>query len=108
MPVLRLSPGRLTLPLLRDLWTAPRRFAIDASARPAVDAAAKTVDRVIASGQTVYGVNTGFGLLAIVGAKLLLVDAAHAGTAIWTGTLIGVALLVIAASYFAPRPPAQN
>ncbi|NDP43476.1 MAG: histidine ammonia-lyase, partial [Aromatoleum sp.] len=64
MPVLRLSPGRLTLPLLRDLWTAPRRFAIDASARPAVDAAAKTVDRVIASGQTVYGVNTGFGLLA--------------------------------------------
>jgi uncharacterized membrane protein len=50
----------------------------------------------------------GFGLLAIVGAKLLLVDAAHAGTVIWTGTLIGVALLVIAASYFAPRPPAQN
>ena len=50
----------------------------------------------------------GFGLLAIVGAKLLLVDAVNAGTAIWTGTLIGVALLVIAASYFAPRPPAEN
>jgi uncharacterized membrane protein len=50
----------------------------------------------------------GFGLLAIVGAKLLLIDAANAGTAIWTGTLIGVALLVIAASYFAPRPPAGN
>lgn len=50
----------------------------------------------------------GFGLLAIVGAKLLLVDAANAGTVIWTGTLIGVALLVIAASYFAPRPPAEN
>jgi hypothetical protein len=45
---------------------------------------------------------------AIVGAKLLLVDAANAGTVIWTGTLIGVALLVIAASYFAPRPPAEN
>ena len=50
----------------------------------------------------------GFALLAIVGAKLLLVDAANAGTAIWTATLIGVALLVIAASYFAPRPPAQT
>ena len=50
----------------------------------------------------------GFGLLAIVGLKLLLVDAANAGTAIWSGTLIGVALLVIAASYFAPRPPAGN
>lgn len=50
----------------------------------------------------------GFGLLAVVGAKLLLVDAANAGTAIWTGTLIGVALLVIAASYYAPRPPAAE
>ena len=50
----------------------------------------------------------GFGLLAIVGAKLLLVDVANAGTAIWTGTLIGVALLVIAAGYFAPRPPTEN
>ncbi len=50
----------------------------------------------------------GFALLAIVGAKLLLVDAANAGTAIWTATLIAVALLVIAASYFAPRPPAQT
>lgn len=50
----------------------------------------------------------GFGLLAIVGAKLLLVDAANAGTVIWTGTLICVALLVIAASYFAPRPPAEH
>jgi uncharacterized membrane protein len=50
----------------------------------------------------------GFGLLAVVGAKLLLVDAANAGTVIWTGTLIVVALLVIAAGYFAPRPPAQN
>ena len=50
----------------------------------------------------------GFGLLAIVGVKLLLVDAANAGTMIWTGTLISVALLVIAAGYFAPRPPAEN
>jgi uncharacterized membrane protein len=50
----------------------------------------------------------GFGLLAIVGAKLLLVDAVNAGTVIWTGTLIGVALLVIAVGYFAPRPPTQK
>ncbi|MGH8679842.1 MAG: DUF2339 domain-containing protein, partial [Burkholderiales bacterium] len=48
----------------------------------------------------------GFWLLAAVGAKLLLFDASNAGTIIWTVTLIGVALLVIAASYFAPRPPA--
>jgi uncharacterized membrane protein len=47
----------------------------------------------------------GFGLLAVVGAKLLLVDAAGAGTLAWTGTLLGVAVLVLAASYFAPLPP---
>lgn len=47
----------------------------------------------------------GFGLLAVVGAKLLLVDARDHGTLTWTATLLGVALLVLAASYFAPRPP---
>ncbi len=47
----------------------------------------------------------GFGLLGVVGAKLLLVDAAGSGTLTWTATLIGVALLVLAASYFAPLPP---
>lgn len=50
----------------------------------------------------------GFGLLGIVGAKLLLFDAAGRGTLTWTGTLIGVALLVLAASYFAPIPPKPN
>ena len=48
----------------------------------------------------------GFGLLAVVGAKLLLLDAAGAGTLTWTATLLGVALLVLAAGYFAPLPPA--
>ena len=50
----------------------------------------------------------GFGLLGIVGAKLLLFDATGRGTLTWTGTLIGVALLVLAASYFAPLPPKIN
>ena len=44
-------------------------------------------------------------LLAVVGGKLLLFDASGRGTATWTLTLIGVALLVLAASYFAPLPP---
>ncbi len=30
----------------------------------AIDAAAASVDRIVASGKTVYGINTGFGLLA--------------------------------------------
>jgi uncharacterized membrane protein len=47
----------------------------------------------------------GFGLLAVVGVKLMLVDLASKGTVTWTLSLIGIALLVIAASYFSPAPP---
>ena len=47
----------------------------------------------------------GFALLAVVGVKLLSVDLTNSGTAMWTGSLIGVALLVLAAGYFAPVPP---
>jgi histidine ammonia-lyase len=64
METLTLVPGKLTLDDLRALWSRPAAMAIDTAARPAVDAAAQTVAAVIASGRTVYGVNTGFGLLA--------------------------------------------
>jgi histidine ammonia-lyase len=64
MNSLNLVPGRLELADLRRLWSEPMALAVDAAAKPAVDAAAQTVDRVIASGRTVYGINTGFGLLA--------------------------------------------
>jgi histidine ammonia-lyase len=64
MQNLDLAPARLELPDLRRLWSEPMMLAVDAAAKPAVDAAARAVDRVIASGRTVYGVNTGFGLLA--------------------------------------------
>jgi histidine ammonia-lyase len=52
------------LPDLRRIWAEPATFALDPAAKPAVDAAAAVVARVIAEGRTVYGVNTGFGLLA--------------------------------------------
>lgn len=47
----------------------------------------------------------GFGLLAVVGIKLMLVDLSNKGTMLWTVSLIGIALLIIAASYFSPAPP---
>ena len=50
----------------------------------------------------------GFGLLGLVGLKLLWVDTAHANTLGRTVSLLGVALLVITASYFAPTPPRQG
>ena len=58
-----LQPGSVTLDQLRAIWSgAPVRLAPDAW--NAVDAAAACVGRILESGRTVYGVNTGFGLLA--------------------------------------------
>jgi histidine ammonia-lyase len=54
----------LSLTDLRSVYEAPPKleFTLDAFAR--IEAGAKTIADVIASGATVYGVNTGFGLLA--------------------------------------------
>ena len=64
MPPLQLRPGRLTLPDLRRIWSERSTFAVDPAAKAGVDAAAATVAQVVHEGRTVYGVNTGFGLLA--------------------------------------------
>ena len=61
--MITLTPGTVTLAQLRAVWDgAP--FTLAASAWTALDAAAASIDRIVASGRTVYGVNTGFGLLA--------------------------------------------
>ena len=58
-----LVPGTVTLADLRLLWSGtPARLA--PSALAAIDGAAACVDRIVASGKTIYGINTGFGLLA--------------------------------------------
>ena len=64
MPPLTLVPGQLSLAQLRRVWEGPCRVALDSAARPHVDAAAAAIRDVIASNRVVYGVNTGFGLLA--------------------------------------------
>ncbi|PWE18933.1 histidine ammonia-lyase [Marinicauda salina] len=58
-----LIPGETGLGAIRAIW-AGAPVALDASARDTLDDAAASVERIIASGRTVYGVNTGFGLLA--------------------------------------------
>ena len=61
--MITLNPGTVALGDLRAIWDgAPVALADKAWA--AVDAAAKNVERILQSGRTVYGVNTGFGLLA--------------------------------------------
>ena len=64
MTTLQLRPAQLALAALRDIWAVGPSLALDPAARAGVDASAATVTRVIAQGETVYGVNTGFGLLA--------------------------------------------
>ena len=61
--MITLTPGAVTLNTLRQLWAgAPARLAQSAIAD--IDTAAASIERIVAGGATVYGVNTGFGLLA--------------------------------------------
>ena len=62
---LRLSPGGVSL----AEWRAIYRGAtpqLDPACRPAVQAGADAVARIVAKGEPVYGINTGFGKLASV------------------------------------------
>ena len=61
--MLKLDPENVSLDQLRQLWlgTGAR---LDDAAMLRIAAAAASVDRIVAGGETVYGVNTGFGLLA--------------------------------------------
>ena len=60
---LTLDPCRIDLSILRQLWQGADA-RLDDAAMQRVGEAADSVERIVASGETVYGVNTGFGLLA--------------------------------------------
>ncbi|PWC31888.1 histidine ammonia-lyase [Azospirillum sp. TSO22-1] len=59
-----LSPGTLTLPDVRRLARGPVTLALDPACRGGIEASARTVAEAAAGDLPVYGVNTGFGLLA--------------------------------------------
>lgn len=58
-----LAPPAVSLAQLRDIWSGAR-VSLHSSAYSAIDRGAASIARIVASGKTVYGVNTGFGLLA--------------------------------------------
>jgi histidine ammonia-lyase len=58
-----LNPGSVPLADLRAVW-AGAPVALHADGWAAIDAAAASIGRILASKRTVYGVNTGFGILA--------------------------------------------
>lgn len=64
MRTITIAPGALTLDDLRTIHREPVGLALSDECRNDIEQAAATVDRVIHEGRTVYGINTGFGLLA--------------------------------------------
>ncbi|USD64122.1 histidine ammonia-lyase [Vibrio sp. SCSIO 43136] len=61
---LKLQPGQLTLSQLRQISRTPVNLSLDESAHDAINLSTQAVERVIKEDRTVYGINTGFGLLA--------------------------------------------
>ncbi|BBO28889.1 histidine ammonia-lyase [Alteromonas sp. I4] len=64
MDTLTLVPGTLTLQQLRTVFRQHVSLSLDDKAKAAIQAAEQTVLDVIKENRTVYGINTGFGLLA--------------------------------------------
>ena len=60
---MKLNPEIISLAQLRDLWAGAEASLDDAGMQRVANSAA-AVERIVAGGETVYGVNTGFGLLA--------------------------------------------
>ncbi len=60
---MKLDPENVTLGDLRQLWGGATA-CLDEAAMGRIAQSASAVERIVAGGQTVYGVNTGFGILA--------------------------------------------
>lgn len=60
---MKLDPAKIDLATLRRIWAGASARLDDVSMQRVAEAA-ESVDRIVAGGETVYGVNTGFGLLA--------------------------------------------
>jgi len=64
MTALTITPGEMTLAQWRRVFESPQQVALPDSANAAIEAAVDCVNQVVAEDRTVYGINTGFGLLA--------------------------------------------
>jgi histidine ammonia-lyase len=64
-PIFALKPGQVTLAQWRDIYRGATP-TLDPACADAVAASAATVARIVAKGDPVYGINTGFGKLASV------------------------------------------
>jgi len=60
----RLVPGEVDLAALRAIYHGEVVLSLDPSAGEAINQAQRTVENILATGEVVYGINTGFGKLA--------------------------------------------
>ncbi len=66
MKKITLKPGEVSLATLRAVSRQHTPISLPASAYKKIAASKKVVDDIISSGRVVYGINTGFGILAKV------------------------------------------
>ncbi len=66
MRTISISSTPLTLADLRAVWEEPVQLSVEESAYALIRKSQATVNSVLSSGRKVYGINTGFGLLASV------------------------------------------
>lgn len=61
---MKLTPGKLSLDDLRDIWKDHISITLDPNCVDTIHASTAVVDQVLTKKQPVYGINTGFGKLA--------------------------------------------
>lgn len=61
---IELKPGETSLSELRAIWSGGVEVGLPEAARRSIAASREAVERAVAGGATLYGINTGFGLLA--------------------------------------------
>ena len=66
MNILQLTPGKVTLEDLSDIYWNDRPIELNPSCKPKVSAAAEKIASAAESDVPIYGVNTGFGKLASI------------------------------------------
>jgi histidine ammonia-lyase len=96
MKKIKLDKNGLSLKQLRYIWQNPIHFELADEMMTGIKASRKTVEQIADSDETVYGVNTGFGLLANkkiaridldkLQRNLVISHATGVGNAIDTGT----------------------
>jgi len=63
-PAIEIRAGKIGLPMLRRIYAEPVALELRQEDRTRISAATALVDKIVATGDAAYGINTGFGLLA--------------------------------------------